>query len=31
MPDQPSGTRSPFADVAPELAKLTDEVLFGKV
>lgn len=31
MSDQPSGTQSPFADIVPELAKLTDEVLFGKV
>jgi len=31
MPDQASGTQSPFADIAPELAKLTDELLFCKV
>ena len=31
MPDKPSGTRSPFADIAPALAKITDEVLFGEV
>jgi 4-carboxymuconolactone decarboxylase len=29
MPDQPR--TSPFADVAPELGRLTDEVLFGEV
>jgi 4-carboxymuconolactone decarboxylase len=29
MPDQPQ--RSPFADIAPALAKYTDDVLFGDV
>jgi 4-carboxymuconolactone decarboxylase len=29
MSEQPS--RRPFADVAPEFARLTDEVLFGQV
>jgi 4-carboxymuconolactone decarboxylase len=31
MPHQRSGTQSPFADIAPTLAEITDEVLFGEV
>jgi 4-carboxymuconolactone decarboxylase len=31
MPDLPSRIRSPFGDIAPALAKITDEVLFGDV
>jgi 4-carboxymuconolactone decarboxylase len=31
MPDQPLRPRSPFGDVAPALAKITDDVLFGDV
>ena len=31
MSDQSKPTRSPFADVAPALARITDDVLFGEV
>jgi 4-carboxymuconolactone decarboxylase len=31
MPDQPSDAQSPFTDIAPALAEVTDEVLFGEV
>ena len=31
MADQPPPTRSPFSDVAPALATITDDVLFGDV
>lgn len=31
MPEQPSRTKSPFGDIAPPLAKITDDVLFGEV
>ncbi|HWE99047.1 MAG TPA: carboxymuconolactone decarboxylase family protein [Caulobacteraceae bacterium] len=31
MSDQPPPFRSPFADVAPALARYTDDVLFGDV
>ncbi|TAM76258.1 carboxymuconolactone decarboxylase family protein [bacterium] len=31
MPDQSPRTRSPFGDIAPALAKITDDVLFGDV
>lgn len=31
MSDGPGATRAPFADIAPELARITDDVLFGDV
>jgi 4-carboxymuconolactone decarboxylase len=31
MPDQPPRAQSPFGDIAPALAKITDDVLFGDV
>lgn len=31
MPDRPPPAASPFADIAPALAKVTDEVLFGEI
>ena len=31
MPQQPSGARKNFGDIAPRLAELTDEILFGDV
>ena len=31
MPDQNISPKSPFGDIAPALAKVTDEVLFGEV
>ncbi|HEX4013357.1 MAG TPA: carboxymuconolactone decarboxylase family protein [Candidatus Cybelea sp.] len=31
MPDEAPRTQSPFADIAPALAKITDQVLFGDV
>jgi 4-carboxymuconolactone decarboxylase len=31
MADKPTTARPPFADIAPALAKYTDEVLFGEV
>ena len=31
MPDQPTPSRAPFADIAPALAGYTDTVLFGDV
>lgn len=31
MPDQSPRTQSPFSDIAPVLAKITDDVLFGDV
>lgn len=31
MANQPSRTKSPFGDIAPALAKITDDVLFGDV
>ncbi len=31
MADSPTAPRPPFADIAPSLAKYTDEVLFGEV
>jgi 4-carboxymuconolactone decarboxylase len=31
MADSPATSRPPFADIAPALAKYTDEVLFGEV
>jgi 4-carboxymuconolactone decarboxylase len=31
MADSPAASRPPFADIAPALAKYTDEVLFGEV
>jgi len=29
--EEPARTASPFGDIAPALAKITDEVLFGEV
>jgi 4-carboxymuconolactone decarboxylase len=31
MPDEPTGARTAFGDVAPVLAEYTDKVLFGDV
>src|ERR1700760_484157 len=31
MPDKPARSRAPFADIAPALAEITDDVLFGNV
>ena len=31
MPEQPTDARKSFGDIAPDLAKITDEVLFGEV
>ena len=31
MTDQPARTKSPFGDIAPALADITDNVLFGEV
>jgi 4-carboxymuconolactone decarboxylase len=31
MADRPAPTRSPFGDIAPALAQITDDVLFGEV
>ena len=31
MPQQPSGARENFGDIAPKFAELTDEILFGDV
>ncbi len=31
MPQDPTDARKSFGDLAPELAKITDEVLFGEV
>ena len=31
MTDQPARTRSPFGDIAPALAEIMDDVLFGNV
>ena len=31
MSDEPKKTRSPFGDIAPALATITDDILFGDV
>ena len=31
MTDHPTRTRSPFGDIAPALAEITDDILFGNV